>query len=254
MPRALFLSPHLDDAAFSAGGALAALLDAGWSVDLVTVFTASVPNPTGFALACQTDKGLPPSADYLAIRRAEDFDAAAALGLSRGYIHHLPLPEAPHRGYTSAADLFAGVHADDAATAGRVAGVIAPFVASAVRVYAPRCLGNHVDHLLVDAGLRLALDAIAPDARPAVWRWRDAPYVLRDGLADPGPPPTEAVDISTTLPRKLDACCAYRTQLGFQFGGIEETRRRLRDLAESDARAAGLPPGTLAERFHPSDL
>ena len=166
MPRALFLSPHLDDAAFSAGGTIAALLDAGWAVDLVTVFALSVANPAGFALACQTDKGLPPSADYLAIRRAEDFDAADALGLPASSVHHLPLPEAPHRGYDSAAALFAGVRDDDRGTAGRVADLAAPFVATADRVYAPRCLGNHADHLVADAGLRLALARLAPDARP----------------------------------------------------------------------------------------
>jgi LmbE family N-acetylglucosaminyl deacetylase len=72
MPRAVALSPHLDDAAFSCGGTLARLAQAGWEVAVCTAFTLSVPNPSGFALACQLDKGLPPEADYMAIRRAED--------------------------------------------------------------------------------------------------------------------------------------------------------------------------------------
>ena len=59
MPLALALSPHLDDAAFSCGGTLAALAAEGWEVAVATLFTASVEAPTGFALACQTDKGLP---------------------------------------------------------------------------------------------------------------------------------------------------------------------------------------------------
>jgi hypothetical protein len=72
----------------------------------VTCLTQSVPDPTGFALACQTDKGLAPDVDCLALRRAEDEEAMALLGATE--VVHLPLPEAPHRGYGSAAELLAG--------------------------------------------------------------------------------------------------------------------------------------------------
>ena len=72
MPTALFLSPHLDDVAFSCGGALLRLTDdPDWRVVLCTVFTASVPDPQGFALRCQTDKGIPAEVDYMALRRTE---------------------------------------------------------------------------------------------------------------------------------------------------------------------------------------
>ena len=92
----LAVSPHLDDAAFSAGGTLARLAARGWQVVMATVFTASVPNPRGFALACQTDKGLAPEIDYMALRRNEDRAAAGALGIEEPV--HLPFREAPHRG------------------------------------------------------------------------------------------------------------------------------------------------------------
>ena len=106
----LALSPHLDDAAFSAGGTLARLARAGHAVTVATVFTESVSRPAGFALRCQTDKGLAPDADYMAIRRAEDLAACARLGAEA---LHLDLPEAPHRGYDSPEALFAGVHSAD---------------------------------------------------------------------------------------------------------------------------------------------
>jgi hypothetical protein len=95
---ALALSPHLDDAAFSCGGTLARLAEAGWRVVVATLFTRSVPDPTGFALACQLDKGLGPEVDYMALRRAEDRDAMRALGAEARW---LDLPEAPHRRYGS---------------------------------------------------------------------------------------------------------------------------------------------------------
>ena len=78
--RALFLSPHLDDAVFSAGGLIHALTRGGWEVTVATVFTRSVPDPKGFALACQLDKGLPADLDYMAVRRGEDRLACARLG------------------------------------------------------------------------------------------------------------------------------------------------------------------------------
>ena len=86
----LAISPHLDDAAFSAGGLLATLARAH-RVVVATVFTQSVPAPTGFALRCQTDKGLAPEEDYLALRRAEDAAACAALGAEPAW-RDFPMP------------------------------------------------------------------------------------------------------------------------------------------------------------------
>jgi LmbE family N-acetylglucosaminyl deacetylase len=81
MPTALFISPHLDDVAFSCGGTLIRLTQNGWHTVLCTIFTCSMPNPQGFALACQTDKGLAPDVDYMALRRAEDERFATIAGV-----------------------------------------------------------------------------------------------------------------------------------------------------------------------------
>ena len=86
---------------FSCGGLLAQLGDRGWRTVLATAFTATVLPATGFALACQLDKGLGPEVDYMALRRDEDRAAAAILGVSD--LRWLDLPEAPHRGYGSRA-------------------------------------------------------------------------------------------------------------------------------------------------------
>ena len=157
MPTALFLSPHLDDAAFSCGGAVALLGDAGWRCVVATAFTASVPDPTGFALACQLDKGLGPEVDYMALRRDEDRDACALLGAEPCW---LGLPEAPHRGYEAAPALFGPAHpADDVwrAVADKVAALLAELRPD--RVYAPQGLGGHVDHRQV---IRAVLDRAEP--------------------------------------------------------------------------------------------
>ena len=219
--RVLAVSPHLDDAAFSAGATLAALADAGHEVTVVTCFTRSVPDPTGFALACQLDKGLPADVDYMALRRAENDAAMAVLGAASV---ELDLPEAPHRGYTSAPDLFAGVHpGDDVWTdvADRLAGQDADLW------LAPQALGGHVDHLHV-------LRAVAALDRPVLW-WRDSPYVLRRPDAVPGaalPDGLTPVELPQLPDRRADACACYTTQLGFQFGGESGMRAALAALPE----------------------
>ncbi len=240
--RAVVVSPHLDDAVFSAGGTIARLSDIGWRVRVVTCFTASMPTSTPFALSTQTDKGLPADVDYLAVRRAEDTAALQVLGAQA---RHLDFPEAPHRGYDSAPELFAGIRADDV-IARPLGAALATECADADLVLGPQAIGGHVDHqvtLLAMLG--------AGFAAPVAW-WRDAPYAQRNPHARPHPEvPTgseQAVDITATMSRKTEAACCYATQLGFQFGGREQVADALRHFAAAEGRASG-GYAPLAERF-----
>ena len=239
MPTALFISPHLDDVAFSCGGLAALLAGQGWHTILATVFTRSVVPATGFALACQLDKGLPPGADYMALRRQEDLGAAAHLAVAA--LHWLDLPEAPHRGYETAAALFGAVHAgDDPAPV--IAGLSA--LAQATQpdlVLAPQGLGNHVDHQIVIA----AVQAIFPAGQIAYYR--DTPYAIRQPLAVPlacvPQGPSCLVRIASVLDAKIAASAAYASQIVFQFGGADALTAALRGFALQEG--AGAP----AERF-----
>jgi LmbE family N-acetylglucosaminyl deacetylase len=227
MPTALALSPHLDDAAFSCGGLLASLAQAGWRVLMATLFTGSVAEPRGFALACQLDKGLGPEVDYMALRRDEDVRAAAALGIAPPL--HLPFREAPHRGYGSAPELFSETRPDDG-----IAADLAPALAGLIAaedpdlLLAPQAIGGHVDHVQMVRALR-SLDPV----QPILW-WRDFPYTVRDaapkeplaasfaGLAGP----VMHLDPDAQA-RKRAACAAYASQIGFQFGGVAGLDARL---------------------------
>ena len=240
MPRAVALSPHLDDAAFSCGGTLARLAQAGWEVAVCTAFTLSVPNPSGFALACQLDKSLPPEADYMAIRRAEDAEACRRLGARPLW---LPFAEAPHRGYGDARALFGPVCRDD---------TIAPLLGRALAevlsarpdlVLAPQAVGGHVDHVQ----LVLATRAGVPEGVPVLW-WTDFPYSARPH-SHPAQPfaaamralPERAVE--GDMAARHAACAAYATQLGFQFGGAAGLARALAETgAVERLRAQGAVP------------
>ncbi|GJG87769.1 GlcNAc-PI de-N-acetylase [Gemmatimonadetes bacterium T265] len=261
MPNALFVSPHLDDVAFSCGAAFAALAARGWDAHLVTLFTRSVPDPRGFALACQTDKGLGPGVDYMALRRAEDAAAARALGAAS--VRWLAHAEAPHRGYESAPALFAGVHDADRDAWRPVAADLAALVdevftdevsadgAAPALVFAPQAIGGHADHRHTVRAVTAVARARAAAGRPLAVAWyRDTPYIIRHpGALPPDPidaPDTPLADVAlpahpAALAAKLDACAAYASQLGFQFGGEQAMRAALADLAAAEAARVGIP-------------
>ena len=247
-PTALLISPHLDDIAFSCGGTASVLRRRGWRVVVATVFTASVPEPSGFALACQLDKGLPPGADYMAIRRAEDdaFCRVVAGGVEPRW---LGLAEAPHRGYGSAAALFAEVSGDDpaGADAARLIGGLVEGLAPDL-VLAPRAVGGHVDHRQV-VGAVLGL----PRLGDRLGWYLDLPYAERFPGAPSDPRlPVDRVEVAIPidpldLAAKLDGCACYVTQMPFQFGGEAEMRRRLGAFAAAEASRSG--KGEYAETF-----
>ena len=233
--RLLAVSPHLDDAAFSAGATLAQLAAAGGEVTIATCFTGNVARPDGFALACQLDKGLAADIDYMALRRQEDLDACAALG-ARAI--HLPYLEAPHRGYASARELFAGRRPDDGMVA-EIARALCDLLAAHEPdlVLGPLCLGDHVDHHVV----RDALDTVI-GARPLLL-WADWPYA--DRQAPVAIPPALVVPLDDHgRAARLSACLCYRTQLDFQFGGKEALRHRIARIVseafyDADSQNAG---------------
>jgi len=246
-PLALFLSAHLDDAAFSVGGTLAALRRRGWRVVLATAFTSGAAEPTGFALACQLDKGLPAGADYMELRRLEDADYAESADVT--HLEWLGLPEAPHRGYESAAELFAGVHPEDGIAFGLALlldGLVERF--GPELVFAPQGVGGHVDHLQVIRAVRSRPDV----AMMTAW-YRDLPYAANrpDAAPDPSlPAGLRDAGVALTpadLNAKLRGSACYATQVGFQFGGVDGLRRTLGADAASEGRRSN--SGDAAESF-----
>ncbi len=241
MPTAFFLSPHLDDVAFSCGGTLLRLADdPAWRVVLCTVFTATVENPQGFALRCQTDKGIAPEVDYMALRRAEDAEFAEGASVDDAW--QWELPEAPHRGYEAPAELFAGEHPDDTVWQSvRDALTSLDAELQPDLVFAPQGLGNHVDHLQT---IRAVL-GVYPAAGKVLW-YRDTPYAIREpssrppGLLNTTGLTLRRVELTKeVLARKIDGCCRYASQIGFQFGGPDGVREKLAAFHRAEAGGNG---------------
>lgn len=242
----LYLSPHLDDVAFSASRHLIRQSAAGRRCGVATVFTATVADPSEFALACQLDKGLDRSVDYMSLRREEDRRFVATLNDAIDPLHpiqymHGDLPEAPHRGYTCPADLFASIRPED-----RIAGSIDQLIDRWVAELRPQTIvmpsgfGQHVDHRqVIEAMQRYSVNPRSGD--PTIRWYRDSPYVTRNpdspAIVDTSNiafEPVQSSELDDEFVDKLaaDACERYVTQVPFQFGSGAALQRWFRTHPE----------------------
>jgi LmbE family N-acetylglucosaminyl deacetylase len=246
-PRHLFLSPHLDDAALSCGGAIHRWAAAGEPVLVASVMTGDPPDGavSGFAAYQHAQWGLPPDRAY-AIRRAED---RAALGILGADIVHLTFVDCIYRRgpggtyYNSEDEIFGPVDPDDAELVhdlGQQFAMLAPGEPDDLTVYAPLGLGRHVDHQLVRRAAEGWLDT-------RLVYYEDYPYAEKtDPAADPAELAPWVVPLDEDdLSAWIEAVACYRSQISVLFGGREEMVSRIRAYAGQLA-----PPGFPgAERF-----
>ena len=225
---ALYLSPHLDDAALSCGGQIHAAARTGKRVLIVTLHTAdpSSGRLSALAEAVHGEWGLGP--DAMEARRDEDRKACAALGAE---LRHEPLVDALYRlgaggepFYESPSALRGPpVRADlahvDALT--RVLEALPP----AERIYGPLAAGGHVDHRLTRRaaeevfGKRLEYYEDYPYVRSRVvlakalglrlWRFRTVELDEAD------------------LAAKIRAIACYATQLSTAFADEDDMARQV---------------------------
>jgi LmbE family N-acetylglucosaminyl deacetylase len=235
--KILLISPHLDDAVFSVGGIAAELAAQGHEVHVLTCFTQSVENPTGFALACQLDKNLPAKIDYMELRRQEDQKACQLLDIIP---HWGDLPEAPHRGYDSAKELFQDIKKQD-----KIAEKLTKILENWIEkiqpqlIISPKGIGNHVDHQQVCNAVNIMKQQF-PEIK--YLKWYDQPYLMRNPdcliekthkkneisidilnrLSQENVPKLTIFDLKSVNMLKFQACAAYESQVNFQFGSVEK--------------------------------
>ena len=167
----IFFSPHLDDVAFSCGGAIALERRQGGHVLVVSAFTGEA-DP-----ALPVDAALAP---FLAMHQRQKEDETA---MERLHADHLWLgyQEAiqRHRRYTSMVGLTSRVLDSDRPLAEALWGDLVRICQSAPRasLYFPLAVANHVDHqILFNLGSRL--EAIGERVR----YYEDVPYTFVRGL------------------------------------------------------------------------
>lgn len=178
----LFLSPHYDDIALSAGATVHRLAALGRHPETLILF-GSEPDPDSalspFASAMHEGWGLAAS-EVIARRRAEEDRASRAIGAT---VRLLPFHDAIYRGHTylSDDDLFSTPASAEQGLPDEIVSALGlPDVPTdAMRIYAPLGIGGHVDHQLVFTAAA-SLAAAGWD----VWFYEDVPYALREGARE----------------------------------------------------------------------
>ena len=222
--RTLFLSPHLDDVAFSCGGWAFDLVSRGV---LVSILTMTAGNPRApfspFAQSLHSEWQLGDT--VAAIRRQEDVRACEILGGDRVHwsyldcIYRLDLSGGDPL-YPNADAIFGSVADGDSPLLDDLAGRLDREWGGVGKVVAPLGVGNHVDHQILRRAAERAFGG-------RVEYYEDYPYAedpvaVEAALARLHPSkPLELQTIPLTtaaLEARIAAMACYASQLGLFYG------------------------------------
>ena len=232
MYHAIYLSPHLDDAALSCGGQIAQQTAEGLPVLIVNLMAGDPPaRPLSpFAQMLHDRWQLADAASAVAARRAED---TAACQILAAVPHYWSVPDCIYRHtphgeplYQSNEAIFGPIHPADEQLAAELATQLAQ-LPPAVQVVAPLGVGHHVDHQLT----RLAAELWQP---AGLCYYEDYPYAQQEGavtaaLGNPAQWRAQSIPLSAeALRRKCAAIAAYVSQVSSFF----------RDTADLEAQIA----------------
>ena len=171
----IYLSPHLDDAAYSCGGLLWEQAQAGLQPLVVTVCAGNPPpeplSPFAQSLHERWETGL----EALAVRRREDQTACQIVGAD---FRHWDLPDCIYRRdpdtgkalYDHEEALFGLVDPVEEPLIKQLGELISRQFPAQAELVSPLTLGGHVDHRLVRAA--------AETTGRSLWYYPDFPYVL----------------------------------------------------------------------------
>jgi LmbE family N-acetylglucosaminyl deacetylase len=234
---AIYLSPHLDDAALSCGGQIYRQAKEGGRVLIVTIMAGDPPPDvvlSDFARSLHGRWELAESAE--AARRREDEAAAQTLGAE---IRHWRVPDCiyrahPQRGeplYPTWPAVIDAIHPAETALITQLAEQMAALPA-ADRVVAPLGAGRHVDHQIT----RLAAETCFGGR---LWYYEDYPYV-RDiealtAVIPPNDPHWQAITIplqADDVAAKIEAIAAYTSQLSTFFTDRDDLVQKIEEFTD----------------------
>jgi LmbE family N-acetylglucosaminyl deacetylase len=225
--RWIYLSPHLDDAALSAGGFLYDQARAGNPVEIWTI-VCGFPPPGELTPRAQLEHhmwGTGTAEETVYLRRAEDVRAAHIIGARTV---HFDFPDCIYRrgpdGEPLYLDIFVQPHAAEARLPEQIEHSIASRLQTDDRVICQLGVGGHVDHILV----RQAAERLN---RP-LWYAADLPYLFKRpeelaphvvGMKESRYPITGA-----GLKAWVEAVLAYKSQLSSLFESKEQVEEEIR--------------------------
>lgn len=171
--RWIYISPHLDDAVFSAGGLIHEQSQAGMAVEIWTLMCgyAREEDVSPYAQAIHSQWGFSSAAETTRMRREEDKRAAAILG---AHTVHFDFLDCIYRRATNGEwlywDVFVPPHPQDAELPSRIAQAISARLQLDDVLVCQLAVGSHVDHVLVRQGVELLGRSLRYDI--------DVPYIF----------------------------------------------------------------------------
>jgi LmbE family N-acetylglucosaminyl deacetylase len=250
----LYVSPHLDDGIMSCGGLMHQQVRQGCSVAMLTVFAGSPQTSDRSDFARDLESGWKATGDAAAMRRQEDLDAAAVLGITA---IHWPYPDCIYRRdeasgewlYPSRDSLFGDIHPREPVTPGALLVELERFWQKSGKphVYAMLSAGHHVDHQLATKAMLLLQQRYGLELP----LYEDYPYAeeeeaVQAALKELGLPNLRKESWTFSeedLEAKVRAVECYRSQVQFFWDSVEDMRQYIRDHAR---RLGGGQP---AERY-----
>ena len=224
--RYIYLSPHLDDAALSAGGLIHDLTQTGNTVEVWNFFCGFPPEGelSPFAQVIHFKWGTTSAVETIRIRRAEDEKAASIMGAKTIFFDFLDcIYRRGPEGDWLYADVFVPPHEAEADLPARIAKSISPHLTRDDVLICQLSVGSHVDHVIVRQAAELL-------ARPLLYSI-DIPYLFNhpDELAPKSAGMKEKLySVSETGLRSWqDASAAYASQLSTLLEPGQDLRDKL---------------------------
>ena len=230
---ALYLSPHLDDAALSCGGHIAQRVRHGEQVLIVTLMAGDPPTlaPSDYAAELHRRWELTDPSAAVATRRGEDQNACNILGASWRHeqwadcIYRLS-PLTQQTMYHANHEIFGDIHPDEQEPllAELVAGLAT--LPPAKQLIAPLTIGRHVDHQLV----RLAAERWV--GRETLLYYEDYPYACnpakRTAVISQNHTLARTISISPAdFAQKCHSIAAYQSQVSTFFASYADMEKQI---------------------------
>ena len=233
---AIYLSPHLDDAALSCGGQIFQATAVGQRILILTIMAGDSPGPAQSSYADILHERWQLGADVVAQRRVEDIAACHILGAD---YRHWTVPDCIYRTDSDSTPLYedwvqitGGIHPADEPLVRELAERLAQVLPPA-RLVAPLAVGRHVDHQIV----RQAAERVYGDD---LFYYEDYPYVQMPGALAKIIPPESSAWTAVTIPlsdealqAKAQAIEAYVSQVSTFFNGRDDLLRQITSYAQS---------------------
>jgi LmbE family N-acetylglucosaminyl deacetylase len=224
--RWIYISPHLDDAALSAGGFIYEQTHSGNPVEIWTI-VCGFPPPgklTPLAQVIHSQWGTRTAEETIRLRRAEDIKAADILGAKPV---HFDVPDCIYRrgprGKPLYTDIFVQPHKAEKNLPDQIAQTIAQRLEPDDRIICQLGIGSHVDHILA----RQAAERL----KRALWYIADVPYLFwhPEELAPSVVEMQASLQPITEAGLKawIEAILAYESQISSLFDSPDKVREEV---------------------------